>query len=104
MATRKRLPFGDGKDFQLLVNAVIDYAIYMLDLDGHVVSWNSGAERLKGYSPEEIIGQFSRAFTHQKTYKLAYRRRRCGWRGKLDALKRKAGVCVRTAAVFGHLS
>ena len=64
MATRKRLPFGDGKDFQLLVNAVIDYAIYMLDLDGHVVSWNSGAERLKGYSPEEIIGQsFTRFYT-----------------------------------------
>ena len=66
MATRKRLPFGDGKDFQLLVNAVIDYAIYMLDLDGHVVSWNSGAERLKGYSPEEIIGQSFTRFLHTR--------------------------------------
>ena len=64
VAARKRLPHGGDKNFRLLVNAVIDYAIYMLDLDGHVVSWNSGAVRLKGYSEEEIIGQsFARFYT-----------------------------------------
>ena len=42
--------------YQLLVDAVTDYAIYMLDVDGYVVSWNSGAERLKGYSAQEIVG------------------------------------------------
>jgi PAS domain S-box-containing protein len=42
--------------FRLLVEGVADYAIYMLDPAGNVVSWNKGAERLKGYTAEEIIG------------------------------------------------
>jgi PAS domain S-box-containing protein len=50
--------------FQLLIDAVTDYAIYMLDKAGNVVSWNPGAERIKGYSAGEIIGQhFSRFYT-----------------------------------------
>ena len=49
---------------RLLIDSIQDYAIYMLDPVGCVVSWNSGAERLKGYQAEEIIGQhFSRFFT-----------------------------------------
>jgi PAS domain S-box-containing protein len=49
---------------ELLVNAVKDYAIYLLDRDGYVASWNAGAERFKGYSADEIIGQhFSRFYT-----------------------------------------
>jgi PAS domain S-box-containing protein len=43
--------------FELLVSAIHDYAIYMLDAQGHVVSWNTGAARFKGYSADEIIGQ-----------------------------------------------
>ncbi len=43
--------------FEKLVNAVVDYAIYMLDPDGHVVTWNSGAKRIKNYDAAEIIGQ-----------------------------------------------
>jgi PAS domain S-box-containing protein len=43
--------------FQELVSGVVDYAIYMLDVDGHIVSWNSGAERIKGYAKSEAIGQ-----------------------------------------------
>src|SRR5581483_3233256 len=42
--------------FRLLVEAVQDYAIFMLDPEGHVSSWNIGAERIKGYKPSEIIG------------------------------------------------
>jgi PAS domain S-box-containing protein len=50
--------------FRLLVSAIRDYAIYMLDRDGHVVSWNAGAERFKGYTEAEIRGQhFSRFYT-----------------------------------------
>ena len=50
----------------LLVNAVVDYAIYLLDLQGNVASWNAGAQRIKGYLPEEIIGQhFSQFFTEE---------------------------------------
>jgi PAS domain S-box-containing protein len=49
--------------FRLLVESVSDYAIYMLDPDGLVVSWNSGAQRIKGYSAAEIIGRhYSRFF------------------------------------------
>ena len=43
--------------FQLLVNSITDYAIYMLDPTGHVTTWNPGAERFKGYAADEIIGQ-----------------------------------------------
>ena len=45
------------KDFELLVNSVTDYAIYRLDREGNVASWNSGAQRIKGYTAEEIIGR-----------------------------------------------
>ncbi len=51
---------------ELLLDAIVDYAIYMLDPQGVVTSWNSGAERIKGYRADEIIGQhFSRFFTFQ---------------------------------------
>jgi PAS domain S-box-containing protein len=54
--------FGND-DFRLLVNAVTDYAIYMLDAHGHVASWNAGAQRFKGYTASEIVGQhFSRFY------------------------------------------
>ena len=45
------------KDFQLLVTSVKDYAIIMLDINGNVVTWNSGAEKIKGYREQEIIGK-----------------------------------------------
>ena len=50
--------------FRILVQGVTDYAIYMLDPEGRVTNWNSGAERIKGYSPDDIIGEhFSRFYT-----------------------------------------
>jgi len=48
--------------FRLLVEAVQDYAIFMLDTQGHVASWNVGAHRIKGYTAEEILGQHFRVF------------------------------------------
>jgi PAS domain S-box-containing protein len=48
--------------FRLLVEGVGDYAIFMLDPTGHIVSWNLGAQRAKGYSAEEIIGQHFSVF------------------------------------------
>jgi PAS domain S-box-containing protein len=47
----------DSERFRLLVEAVTDYAIYMLDPDGFVTSWNTGAERIKGYKASEILGR-----------------------------------------------
>jgi PAS domain S-box-containing protein len=50
--------------YQQLIEAITDYAIYMLDPSGRIVSWNPGAQRFKGYTAQEIIGQhFSRFYT-----------------------------------------
>ena len=52
------------EQFRLLVQSVTDYAIFMLDARGHVASWNAGAQRIKGYAPDEIIGRhFSDFYT-----------------------------------------
>jgi PAS domain S-box-containing protein len=73
------------EQFRLLVNGVTDYAIYMLDPDGRVSSWNSGAQRIKGYAPEEIIGEhFSRFYTQE------------------DRAAGVPGVALRTAATDGR--
>lgn len=56
----------DLQRFQILVEAITDYAIYMLDISGNIISWNTGAQRFKGYQAKEIIGQnFSRFFTEE---------------------------------------
>ena len=56
---------GDSR-YRILVDAVVDYAIYMLDPSGIVTSWNSGAQRLKGYLEQEIVGQhYSRFYTDE---------------------------------------
>lgn len=52
--------------FRLLIECVTDYAIFMLDTQGHVMSWNNGARRIKGYEAQEIIGQhFSRFYPEE---------------------------------------
>jgi PAS domain S-box-containing protein len=52
--------------YRQLINAVVDYAIFQLDKDGNVISWNPGAQRIKGYGADEIIGQhFSRFYTDE---------------------------------------
>ena len=52
--------------FDQLVEGVSDYAIFLLDPAGHITSWNSGAERIKGYRPDEIVGQhFSRFYPEE---------------------------------------
>jgi PAS domain S-box-containing protein len=48
--------------FRLLVSSVRDYAIFMLDPDGNIATWNLGAQRIKGYKPEEIIGRHFSTF------------------------------------------
>lgn len=54
------------EQFRLLVQGVTDYAIYLLDPGGFVSNWNPGAQRIKGYLPEEIVGQhFSRFYTEE---------------------------------------
>jgi PAS domain S-box-containing protein len=56
--------FESERSFRLLVEGVADYALFMLDPTGTVTSWNIGAQRIKGYTPQEILGQhFSRFYT-----------------------------------------
>ena len=47
----------DERSYRLLVQAVVDYAIFLIAPDGTIATWNAGAERIKGYKPEEIIGK-----------------------------------------------
>src|SRR6201986_2209869 len=54
--------FESERSFRLLVENVADYALYMLDPTGVITSWNIGGQRIKGYSPEEIIGQHFSCF------------------------------------------
>ncbi len=52
--------------FKLLVETVVDYAIFALDINGHIRTWNKGAQRLKGYSSDEIIGKHFSTFYTEK--------------------------------------
>jgi PAS domain S-box-containing protein len=67
MPSTSATPFHVATDrFRLFVDGVTDYAIYMLSPEGIVSSWNAGAQRFKGYAPDEIIGQhFSRFYTEK---------------------------------------
>jgi PAS domain S-box-containing protein len=65
MTNPQLLPIANPHD--LLIQGVLDYAIYMLDLTGHVMTWNPGAQKIKGYTPDEIIGEhFSRFYTDEE--------------------------------------
>src|SRR5882724_10279813 len=46
-----------AEQFHILVDSVEEYAIYLLDPNGNVITWNTGAAKIKGYSTEEIIGK-----------------------------------------------
>jgi len=92
--------------FRLLVQGVTDYAIYMLDPDGRVTNWNAGAQRIKGYSPSEIIGDhFSRFYTPEdfdagvpkkalETARETGRYEAEGWRVRKDGTRFWASVVI----------
>ena len=103
---KKWAGLGEADRLRLLIDAVVDYAIYLLDLDGRVVTWNPGGVRLKGYSAEEIIGQpFSRFYTledqeagvPEKALRIARETGRFhaeGWRVRKDGTKFWASVVI----------
>lgn len=92
--------------FRMLVQGVRDYAIYMLDTAGNVASWNAGAERFKGYSEKEIVGEhFSRFYTDEdlaagipetalKTASAEGRFEAEGWRVRKDKTRFWASVVI----------
>jgi PAS domain S-box-containing protein len=55
----------EEQSFRLFVAGVRDYAIFMLDPDGVIKTWNAGAERFKGYAASEILGQHFSVFLHR---------------------------------------
>jgi len=64
--TQQKKVMSDERRYQYLITGINDYAIYMLDPQGHVSSWNAGANRFKGYVAQEILGQhFSRFYTDE---------------------------------------
>lgn len=94
------------EQFRHLVQGVTDYAIYMVDLEGRVSSWNEGARRIKGYEPGEIIGQhFSRFYTEEdrrageplRALETARREGRFiaeGWRVRKNGERFRASVVI----------
>jgi PAS domain S-box-containing protein len=60
--SERKLAEEETRRFRLLVESVKDYAIFILSPTGHVMTWNAGAERIKGYRPSEIIGRHFSAF------------------------------------------
>jgi PAS domain S-box-containing protein len=100
------LDLSEEERFRLLVSSVTDYAIYMLDSTGRVATWNPGAERFKGYTAKEIIGQhFSRFFTPEdaaadlpaRALRIAAREGRFeseGWRVRKDGARFWAHVVL----------
>ena len=91
--------------FRLLVEGVADYAIFMLDVNGHVATWNVGAQRIKGYSADEIIGQhFSIFYPAECEGERLARARAAGRRRRRAASSTPAGGCARTARRSGPTS
>jgi len=98
--------------FRLLVEGVQDYAIFMIDPEGHVMSWNEGARRIKGYEQEEIIGQHISLFYPEEALAIqaptllmrkALRDGRSeaeGWRVRKDGTRFWANVVL--TAVHDH--
>jgi PAS domain S-box-containing protein len=110
----KRLPkaaetrdlFESERRFRLLVEGVVDYAIYMLDPSGRIVNWNAGAERIKGYRATDIVGEhFSKFYTPEdrdagrpaKSLEIAAMHGRFeaeGWRLRKDGSRFMASVVI----------
>jgi len=97
----------DGElQFRLLVQGVVDYAIYMLTPDGEIATWNSGAERIKGYTADEVLGtHFSRFYTEEdraagrpdkalSTARAEGRFEAEGWRVRKDGSRFRVHVVV----------
>ena len=102
----QRDPTSDAQRFDLLVRSITDYAVYMLSPEGIVTNWNSGAERIKGYTSDEIVGRhFSQFFSPEdvetrlpwRSLDVARREGRYeteGWRVRKDGTRFWAMVVI----------
>ena len=95
-----------GDQFRQLVEQVKDYAIFIIDTEGRVASWNAGAERIKGYHPAEIIGKHFSVFYTKEDLKAGVLQRELevaratgsieqeGWRLRKDGTRFWASVTI----------
>lgn len=90
-------------DLQLrsILETIQDYAIYLLDPDGCVMTWNPGAERIKGYTSDEVLDCTSHAFLRTRILSAAGRRSYCVWPHRADAWRKRAGESAKTARASG---
>ena len=86
-------PFPEDQ-FRLMVEAVVDYAIYMLVPEGRIMSWNAGAQRLKGYSEAEVLGRHYSMFFTEDAIRAGKPQRELE-RAKLDGRYEEEGWRVR---------
>ena len=112
---QQKLENNDNTGLDLLLRSVVDYAIYMLDADGYVRSWNTGGEQIKGYTASEIVGQhFSRFYTSEdvasglpelglRTAREEGRFAAEGWRVRKDGSRFRASVVIDPVHEDGHL-
>jgi PAS domain S-box-containing protein len=122
-AERPTVPAGHARagaehQLRILIDSLVDFAIYMLDAEGRVTTWNTGGVRLKGYRPDEIIGEhFSRFYTEEdrahgepaRALEIAGRDgkyEREGWRIRKDGSRFWASVMIEairsgTGALIG---
>src|SRR4029078_12198452 len=116
----------DSRRLELLINGVVDYAIYTIDLEGNIVSWNSGAERLKGYRkrdhwppfPDLLHDEDQDRGLPQRALSIAATEGRCeseGWRIRkhgtrfwalavLDAIRNDDGEVIGFAKVTSDMT
>ena len=105
-ASFKAPPDEDDSRYRVLVDAITDYAIYMLDVEGRISSWNAGAQRFKGYEAHEIVGRhFSQFYSEEdraagipalalKTAAGEGRFEKEGWRIRKDGTRFWAHVLI----------
>lgn len=92
-----------GETFRLLIESVKDYAIYMLDTEGRVTTWNAGAEHIRGYRAEEIIGKHFSVFCTSEDVETGLPARAMESRQGKDDSSRKVGESERTAQGSGSM-
>ena len=87
---------------RLLIESQPDYAIFVLDADGHVVTWNPGARRFKGYAAHEIIGRHFSVFYPPEQVAAGKPQELVEARARTGGSRTRAGVSARTGAVLGQ--
>jgi PAS domain S-box-containing protein len=104
LATARVSLLGSEERFRILVEQVSEYAIFLLDVTGHVTTWNLGAARIKGYTADEIVGQhFSKFYPPEDVWKCARKLEVAveagrvedeGWRVRKDGTRFWANVVI----------